>query len=203
MQTTMMDAPLSLNDLLERAGSIFHGNEIVSRLPDKSLRRHSYGEFYRRARALGAHRQRDEDVAVAHQEGLQPRRDRRVAGQAIAIVDDLDDDVAVQRMGNRLADLVLAEVLIVEVELEPGHVVRVAVAQGLEAQRRQLLDGTPLHLVHLLGDVQDRERLRPGQVGGAEQVTHQAPFVGSPRVTRSAPTPDCSAPPHSGCRRPP
>ena len=54
MQTTMMDAPLSLNDLLERAGRIFHGNEIVSRLPDKSLRRHSYGEFYRRARALGA-----------------------------------------------------------------------------------------------------------------------------------------------------
>ena len=54
MQTTMMNAPLSLNHLLERAGQIFHGNDIVSRLPDKSLRRHSYGEYYRRTRALAA-----------------------------------------------------------------------------------------------------------------------------------------------------
>jgi len=53
MQSTMMDVPLSLNHLLERAGRLFHGNEVVSRLPDKSLRRHSYGEFYRRTRALG------------------------------------------------------------------------------------------------------------------------------------------------------
>ena len=52
MQTTMMDVPLSLNHLLERAGRIFKDNEIVSRLPDKTLRRHSYGEFYRRTRAL-------------------------------------------------------------------------------------------------------------------------------------------------------
>jgi fatty-acyl-CoA synthase len=48
----MMDTPLSLNHLLERAGKLFAGNEIVSRLPDKTLRRHSYGEFYRRTRAL-------------------------------------------------------------------------------------------------------------------------------------------------------
>ena len=54
MKTTMMDTPLSLNHLLERAGKIFHGNEIVSRLPDKSLRHHTYGEFYRRTRALAA-----------------------------------------------------------------------------------------------------------------------------------------------------
>jgi fatty-acyl-CoA synthase len=54
MQTTMMQVPLSLNHLLERAGQFFRGNEIVSRLPDKSLRRHTYGEFYRRTRALGA-----------------------------------------------------------------------------------------------------------------------------------------------------
>ena len=54
MKSTMMATPLSLNHLLERAGRLFHGNEIVSRLPDKSLRRHSYGEFHRRARALGA-----------------------------------------------------------------------------------------------------------------------------------------------------
>jgi fatty-acyl-CoA synthase len=50
----MMDVPLSLNHLLERAGRLFAGNEIVSRLPDKSLRRHTYREFHRRARALAA-----------------------------------------------------------------------------------------------------------------------------------------------------
>ena len=54
MQSTMMNTPLSLNHLLERAGQLFHRNEIVSRLPDKSLRRHSYGEFYRRTRALAS-----------------------------------------------------------------------------------------------------------------------------------------------------
>ena len=54
MQTTMMNTPLSLNHLLERAGRLFAGNEIVSRLPDKSLRRHTYGEFYRRTRALAS-----------------------------------------------------------------------------------------------------------------------------------------------------
>ncbi len=54
MQSTMMDTPLSLNHLLERAGRIFWNNTIVSRLPDKSLRQHTYGEFYRRTRALGS-----------------------------------------------------------------------------------------------------------------------------------------------------
>lgn len=54
MQSTMMTTPLSLNHLLERAGQLFHRNEIVSRLPDKSLRRHSYGEFHRRTRALAS-----------------------------------------------------------------------------------------------------------------------------------------------------
>ena len=38
MHATMMDVPLSLNHLLERAGQLFPGNEIVSRLPDKTLR---------------------------------------------------------------------------------------------------------------------------------------------------------------------
>ncbi len=54
MKSTMMNTPLSLNHLLERAGRLFHDNTIVSRLPDKSLRRHSYGEYYRRTRALAA-----------------------------------------------------------------------------------------------------------------------------------------------------
>jgi fatty-acyl-CoA synthase len=54
MKSTRLATPLSLNHLLERAGQLFAGNEIVSRLPDKSLRRHSYGQFYRRARALAS-----------------------------------------------------------------------------------------------------------------------------------------------------
>jgi len=54
MRATMMDVPLSLNHLLERAGTLFAGNAIVSRMPDKTLRRHSYGEYYRRTRKLAA-----------------------------------------------------------------------------------------------------------------------------------------------------
>ena len=68
MQATMMDVPLSLNHLLERAGTLFRGNAIVSRLPDKSLRRHSYGEFHQRTRAL---------ASALQQLGL--RRSERVA----------------------------------------------------------------------------------------------------------------------------
>ena len=54
MRSTMMDVPLSLNHLLDRAGELFGGNEIVSRLPDKTLRRHRYGEYHRRTRKLAA-----------------------------------------------------------------------------------------------------------------------------------------------------
>ena len=54
MQSTMMDVPLSLNHLLDRAGRLFAGNEMVSRLPDKSLRRQSFGEYYRRTRSLAS-----------------------------------------------------------------------------------------------------------------------------------------------------
>jgi fatty-acyl-CoA synthase len=48
----MMKTELTLIPTLERAGTIFRNVEIVSRLPDKSLHRTNYGEFYRRARAL-------------------------------------------------------------------------------------------------------------------------------------------------------
>ena len=53
IRSTMMPVPLSLNHLLDRAGQLFASNEIVSRLPDKSLRRHSYRAFYARTRKLG------------------------------------------------------------------------------------------------------------------------------------------------------
>ncbi|MGE5638745.1 MAG: long-chain fatty acid--CoA ligase [Clostridia bacterium] len=54
MQSTMMQVPLSLNHFLERAGKLFPTQEVVSRLPDKSLRRQTYGDYYRRTRALAA-----------------------------------------------------------------------------------------------------------------------------------------------------
>ncbi len=54
MKSTMMDVPLSLNHLLDRAGTIFAQNAIVSRLPDKSLRTHTFGEYHRRTRRLAA-----------------------------------------------------------------------------------------------------------------------------------------------------
>ncbi len=54
MRSTMMDVPLSLGHLLDRAGTLFAKNEIVSRLPDKSLRTHTYGEYHRRTRKLAA-----------------------------------------------------------------------------------------------------------------------------------------------------
>jgi len=52
MRGTMMDFPLTLPTILERAGKIFPRVEIVSRKPDKSIVRTCYGEFYRRARRL-------------------------------------------------------------------------------------------------------------------------------------------------------
>ena len=52
MQSTMMTAPLSLNMVLDRAGKVFHEVGIVTRRPDKSLHRTTYGAVYHRARRL-------------------------------------------------------------------------------------------------------------------------------------------------------
>ena len=54
MRGTMMDFPLTLPTILERAAKIFPRVEIVSRKPDKTIVRSCYGEFYRRARRLSA-----------------------------------------------------------------------------------------------------------------------------------------------------
>ncbi|MGB1560407.1 MAG: long-chain fatty acid--CoA ligase [Sinimarinibacterium flocculans] len=51
MRSTMMTAPLTLDRILERA-RIFHDVQIVSRRPDRSLLRTTYGDLYRRARQL-------------------------------------------------------------------------------------------------------------------------------------------------------
>ncbi|MCS7234625.1 MAG: long-chain fatty acid--CoA ligase [Armatimonadota bacterium] len=49
----MMRVPLTLPHFLERAARLFPAVEIVSRLPDRSLHRYTYADFYRRARRLG------------------------------------------------------------------------------------------------------------------------------------------------------
>jgi len=58
MQSTMMQIPLNLSHFLERAGKLFGGREIVSRMPDKSLHRYTYADFYHRTRRLAEALQR-------------------------------------------------------------------------------------------------------------------------------------------------
>jgi fatty-acyl-CoA synthase len=48
----MMDFPLTLPAILERSSKLFHRVEIVSRRPDRSIVRTTYGDFYGRARRL-------------------------------------------------------------------------------------------------------------------------------------------------------
>ncbi len=54
MKSTMMSTPLSLNRIFEYGTTMFPGTEIVSRLPDKSLRTHSFAQLRQRTRALAA-----------------------------------------------------------------------------------------------------------------------------------------------------
>ncbi|MFA5938029.1 MAG: long-chain fatty acid--CoA ligase [Sinimarinibacterium sp.] len=52
LHATMMDIPLTLDLLLERAGTVFKDVEIVSRKPDRSLHRCTNSEMYVRAKRL-------------------------------------------------------------------------------------------------------------------------------------------------------
>jgi len=52
MQGLMMDFPLTLTHVFERVGRYYPTVEIVSRQPDKSIHRSSYGELYRRVKKL-------------------------------------------------------------------------------------------------------------------------------------------------------
>ncbi|MEO8630950.1 MAG: AMP-binding protein, partial [Betaproteobacteria bacterium] len=58
MKSTMMGVQLNLAHFLERAGQLFGTQEIVSRMPDKSLHRYTYADFHRRARGLAEALQR-------------------------------------------------------------------------------------------------------------------------------------------------
>jgi len=52
MRGTMMDFPLTLVPIVERAGQLFGKVEIVSRRPDRQIVRCTYADVYRRARRL-------------------------------------------------------------------------------------------------------------------------------------------------------
>ncbi len=52
MDGLMMDFPLTLQHLFERAGLYFPRTELVSRWPDKSIHRTTYGEFHKRVQKL-------------------------------------------------------------------------------------------------------------------------------------------------------
>jgi fatty-acyl-CoA synthase len=54
IRATMQRQPLSVNQILERAGRLYADSLIVSRLPDKSLVRHRFADFHRRARGLAS-----------------------------------------------------------------------------------------------------------------------------------------------------
>src|SRR3984893_6182434 len=54
MKGTMMQFPLTLRPLLERAARLFPNVEIVSSRPDNSIHRYTYGGMSRRARSLAA-----------------------------------------------------------------------------------------------------------------------------------------------------
>jgi len=54
MRGTMMQFPLTLPTLLERAGKLFCNVEILSRRPDGSVVRTNYATFYQRARRLAS-----------------------------------------------------------------------------------------------------------------------------------------------------
>src|SRR5205085_2543391 len=52
MNGLMMDFPLTLNLIFDRAGRYFADTEIVSRRPDKSIQRTTWGQFHKRAQKL-------------------------------------------------------------------------------------------------------------------------------------------------------
>lgn len=58
MRGTMMDYPLTMHSLLERIPQFYPRVEVVSRLPDGSVHRYTYLEFYKRVRALASALQR-------------------------------------------------------------------------------------------------------------------------------------------------
>src|SRR5580658_9696973 len=55
---SMMNFPLTVNHVFERAGQLFADREISSRRPDRTVQRYTYADFCRRARRLASAVQR-------------------------------------------------------------------------------------------------------------------------------------------------
>ena len=54
MRGSMMNFPLTVNHIFERAGQFFADREIATRMPDRTVQRYTYGDFYRRAKRLAS-----------------------------------------------------------------------------------------------------------------------------------------------------
>lgn len=52
MDGLMMDSPLTLRQIFDRAGRYFAATEVVTRRPDRSIHRSTYGEFHARTQRL-------------------------------------------------------------------------------------------------------------------------------------------------------
>src|ERR671936_10345 len=52
MHGLMMDYPLTLTHLLERAARLFPNKEIASRMPDDMMHRYTYAAYHRRVHRL-------------------------------------------------------------------------------------------------------------------------------------------------------
>ena len=63
MKGSMMDYPLNLQAILERIPKVYPAVEIVSRVPNGSVHRYTYLDFYRRTRAM---------AEALHRAGLRP-----------------------------------------------------------------------------------------------------------------------------------
>lgn len=58
MLSTFMNVPLTIDRILERAGTMYPNVEVTSRRPDKSLHKTTYGAIYKRSRQLAKALQR-------------------------------------------------------------------------------------------------------------------------------------------------
>ena len=71
MHGLMMDYELTLLPISERVGKYFPNVEIVSRWPDKSIHRSTYGEFHKRVQQMAnALEEREQGQLVVHHQAL-------------------------------------------------------------------------------------------------------------------------------------
>ena len=170
MQTTMMDVPLSLNHLLDRAGRYFGASQMVSRRPDKSLVQHSHAQWFKRTRALAAALQ-----------ALGLKKGDRVATLCWNHHAHLECYFGIPAAGGVMHTLNL--------RLAPAEIGAIAANAGLdERYRRAAMAGVPAPLVDLRINVEVSAEAGPAaaQKGGANvapdgvtmgEVQVRGPFI--------------------------